>query len=296
MCALKSLFLSCCLGLSSLALHAQEPSVRTLFLAREAGQIAYDDSGGSGRLVVAIPGMGDLRAQYRFLRPQLIQAGYRVVTLDVRGQGESSAAWQDYSARALAGDVLALLDHLGVERALIIGNSFAAGVGLWAAQQRPTAIEGVAMLGPVLRDLPVSPWLKGIVQLGFAGPWRVHFWTYYWNSLFTLQTPADHAAYRERLQANLREPGRMAALRQMVELSKADTEALLGKVAVPLLVVMGSRDPDFDLPLAEAAWIASKTRAQVSIVKDVGHYPHVERPEIVLPLLMAFFERQKGAG
>ena len=59
--------------------------------AVHGGQIAYDDTGGNGSLILAIPGMGDLRSEYRLLRPLLAGAGYRVVTMDVRGFGATSA-------------------------------------------------------------------------------------------------------------------------------------------------------------------------------------------------------------
>ena len=45
------------------------------FLTIGTGSIAYEDSGGRGPLVVCVPGMGDVRAQYRFLAPALASAG-----------------------------------------------------------------------------------------------------------------------------------------------------------------------------------------------------------------------------
>ena len=59
----------------------------TRFLDVAGGRLAYDDTGGDGDLILAIPGMGDLRREYRHLRPALVAAGHRVVTLDVRGFG-----------------------------------------------------------------------------------------------------------------------------------------------------------------------------------------------------------------
>jgi hypothetical protein len=102
-------------------------ATETRFLAVDDGRIAYDDTGGNGPLILAIPGMGDLRSEYRLLRPALRRAGYRVVTMDVRGHGESSARWADYSAHAVGGDALALLAHLNAGPAVILGDSFAAG-------------------------------------------------------------------------------------------------------------------------------------------------------------------------
>ena len=66
--------------------------MNTEYLTVDAGRLAYDDQG-SGPLVICIPSMGDMRQEYRFLAPLLVEAGYRVVTLDVRGHGESSVKW-----------------------------------------------------------------------------------------------------------------------------------------------------------------------------------------------------------
>ena len=117
----------------------------TRFLAVDGGRIAYDDTGGNGPLIVAIPGMGDLRSQYRLVRPELEAAGYRVVTMDVRGFGETSAQWADLSAQAVGRDALALIDHLDAGPAVILGNSFAAGSALWAAHDAPERVSGVVL-------------------------------------------------------------------------------------------------------------------------------------------------------
>lgn len=263
----------------------------TQYLAVDGGRIAYDDTGGSGPLLIAVPGMGDLRSEYRALRPALRQAGYRVVTMDVRGFGESSAQWRDLSARAVGGDVLRLVEHLDAGPAVVLGNSFAAGSALWAAREAPQQVRGVALLGPIVRDGEPNWLMSTVVKLGFAGPWRVRFWMSYWHSLFPSRKPADHAQAAAALEANLREPGRMDALRTMVGLSKADTEAMLKDSRVPALVVMGSRDPDFKDARAEAEWLAQALRADSLLIDGAGHYPHLEHAELVLPTLLEFLRR-----
>jgi pimeloyl-ACP methyl ester carboxylesterase len=260
----------------------------TRFLAVDGGQIAYDDTGGAGPLILAIPGMGDLRSEYRLLRPVLQEAGCRVVTMDVRGHGETSARWVDYSAHAVGRDALALIDHLKAGPAVILGNSFAAGSALWAAHDAPAQVSGVVLLGPIVRDLTV-PWFAALaLKIGFAGPWRIWFWTTYWNSLFLTRKPADQDQMKAAITKNLRELGRMAALRAMIGLSKADTAAIIPQSQVPALVVMGTRDPDFPDAGAEARWLASELHAESLIIDGAGHYPHTEMPERVAPKLLSF--------
>ena len=267
----------------------------TCVLAVPGGSIAFDDTGGSGPLVVAIPGMGDLRTEYRHVRPALQAAGYRVVTLDVRGCGDTAAAWHDYSAHAIGRDALALIRHLGGGPAVILGNSFAAGAALWAAHEDAASVCGVVLLGPMVRDQPLSWWSRLMLAAGFAGPWRKRLWLGYRDSLFPTVKPPDHAAERGALARNLDEPGRMAALRTMIGLPKADTAAILPQVRVPALIVMGTKDPDFQDPVAEAHWLAAQLQATTLCIDGAGHYPHAEMPERVLPSLLAFLAARRLA-
>ena len=84
------------------------PSVHWMKL--HDGLIAFDDSGGNGPIVICVPGLGDLRQQYRFLAPRLASKGFRVITMDVRGHGASSVDWPDYSAAAVGADIVALIN------------------------------------------------------------------------------------------------------------------------------------------------------------------------------------------
>ena len=64
----------------------------TGFLDTDSGRIAYEVTG-EGPLVVLSHGISDRRQAYRFVAPQLAQAGYQVASADLRGHGESSLGW-----------------------------------------------------------------------------------------------------------------------------------------------------------------------------------------------------------
>lgn len=83
------------------------PIGATQYLERPGGRVAYDDTG-SGPLVIATPAMLDLRSELRFHRPLLVRAGFRVVTVDQRGIGETSGEWHAYDSVPLARDLIAL--------------------------------------------------------------------------------------------------------------------------------------------------------------------------------------------
>ncbi|MGW1402369.1 alpha/beta fold hydrolase, partial [Streptomyces sp. NPDC002405] len=80
----------------------------TEYLAVEGGTIAYEVAG-SGPLIVLAHGMGDSRAAYHAVIPPLVAAGHRVAAVDLRGCGESSVGWPDWSRTAIAGDLLAVI-------------------------------------------------------------------------------------------------------------------------------------------------------------------------------------------
>ena len=268
------------------------------YLDRPGGRIAYTDEG-SGPLIVMAPGFGDLREEYRFLAPRLIAAGYRVVTMDLRGHGQSSVGWADHSCAAMGSDMLALVAHLDAGPAILVGNSISGGSAAWAAAEAPDAVAGLVLIDPFARNVPVSWWkaalFKAIMHTAFVGPWAPAAWAGYYASLYPTAKPADFADYKARLVASLKEPGRMAALQAMMRTGRDDVEPRLGAIRAPALVVMGSRDPDFDDPAAEAATMARLVRGKAAMIDGAGHYPHAEMPEPTAQAILAFLG-QTAAG
>lgn len=269
-----------------------------LFLDRPGGRLAYTDEG-NGPLVVMAPGFGDFKEEYRFLAPKLAAAGYRAVTMDLRGHGQSSVGWEDHSCAALGGDMLALTAHLDAGPAILIGNSISGGAAAWAAAEAPDLVAGLVLIDPFARNVPISWWkaalFKAVMHTAFVGPWAPAAWAGYYASLYPTQKPADFADYKARLVASLREPGRMAALQAMMRTGREDVEPRLGAIRAPTLVVMGSRDPDFDDPAAEAATMAGLVHGKVAMIDGAGHYPHAEMPEVTAPAILAFLAETVGA-
>lgn len=258
----------------------------TQFLEVNDGKIAYD-SAGSGPLIIEIPGMGDLRAQYRFLTPQLVAAGYRVANMDVRGHGESGIRWPDYSVAGIGQDILALVRAMNAGPAILTGNSMAAGAAIWAAAEEPALVKALVLLDPAVRGEINSAYRLLLAAL-FARPWGPAAWISYFKSLFPTRRPADFTEYTAALKHNLSQPGRMEALHQMMIASKNASESRMSRVNSPTLVLMGTKDRDFKEPAEEARWVAGKLKGAYEMVEDAGHYPHVEMPEMVGPRIVEF--------
>jgi len=93
--------------------------------------------------------------------PVLAAAGYRVVRCDFRGFGDSPVADRPYGD---AGDVMDLLDHLGIERAALVGSSYGGQVALDVAATRPDAVTALVLLCSALPGHPPGPALRSFAE------------------------------------------------------------------------------------------------------------------------------------
>ena len=277
----------------------------TEFLSIDGGRIAYDATG-EGPLVVLAHGMGDMRSAYRFLAPRLVAAGFRVATTDLRGQGESSTGWASYTRTDVAGDLLALIRHLGGP-AVIVGHSFSGGAATIAAAQEPELVSAVVEIDPFTRAQKID--LGGLFRVGhhrkgmtllmravMSG--SMDLWARYLDHAFPGAKPADFAESVDAIRANLSENGRMAVMQKMGKSKPVDAGARLPDIRCPALVVMGTLDPDWADPKAEADGIVAEMPAglgTVAMIEGAGHYPHTQFPEEVAAVVLPFLKEHTGA-
>ena len=277
----------------------------TEFLDVEGGTIAYDVTG-AGPLVVLSHGMGDTRTAWRFMTPQLVAAGYRVAAPDLRGLGESSVGFPNYSHAETAGDLIALIRHLGGP-AVVVGHSYSGGVATIAAAREPELISGIVELDSFTRRQEVD--LVGLLRNGHhrKGMWlllragilgRVNLWARYLDHAYPVTKPADWDAQIAEMRANLSEPGRMKVLQAMGRSAPTDAGAALAGVRCPALVTAGSLDPDWADPQAEVDGIVAEMPAGIAtgtMIEGAGHYPHVQFPDRVVGLLRPFLKEHARA-
>jgi pimeloyl-ACP methyl ester carboxylesterase len=264
--------------------------VQTQYFKRPQGALAYSDYGGSGDLVLMLPGMGALRSEYRCLAPRLSQAGYHAITVDLRGHGESSVPWPSYDVPSVGGDILAMIEHLNVGPVHLICTSKAAGSGVWAAAEHPDYLRSLVLIGAFARQVKINPIMNALFWIMMHNPWRVQAWITYYGTIYPTHKPADFKEYLSQLKASLKQPGRFDAANDYGDASLQPAQERLEQVKAPTLVVMGTKDPDFPDPVAEGQFIAAKTGGRLELIKGAGHYPQTEMPEKTIPLVMDFLK------
>lgn len=115
-------------------------------------RLHYDEYGEGARPIVLVHGLLMNRRMFARLGPALAERGNRVICLDLLGHGDSAQP-EDlrlYSMPLFAEQVVALLDHLGLERAVVGGTSLGANVGLEMAVRHPDRVEALFVEMPVL--------------------------------------------------------------------------------------------------------------------------------------------------
>jgi pimeloyl-ACP methyl ester carboxylesterase len=150
-------------------------------------------------------------------------------------------------------------------------------------------VQGLVLLGPVLRDAPVvATVFRLLAPLLFNSLWGNGLWLSYYRSLYPVRKPADLESEVALLSAHLQaNKHNISNVRQLATASKHKVEAAveaLGKLTpqVPVVAFLGRKDPDYSDADEEAKWLqAAVPHATISVEDDCGHYPHLEDPEKV---------------
>ncbi|MFN7148034.1 MAG: alpha/beta fold hydrolase [Microthrixaceae bacterium] len=140
------------------------PAPRTASFVHRGRRLVYDDYGDGDRVVVYLHGLLLDAELNRGIAEALTAQGNRVVLLDLLGHGRSDRPTHasEYRIDRYADQVFALLDELGVERAVLGGLSLGANVSLFAATQQPDRVRGLVL------EMPVMEWAVPAAALLFV--------------------------------------------------------------------------------------------------------------------------------
>ena len=118
----------------------------------EGHRLVFDDYGSGDRPVLLMPGMLLSRKMQGPLAETLARDGYRVLSLDLLGHGDSDRPVEmwSYSMTIFGAQALALLDHLGIDKAVVGGTSLGANATLEAAVADQRRVQGMLIEMPVL--------------------------------------------------------------------------------------------------------------------------------------------------
>jgi len=213
---------------------------------------------GSGTPVILLHGGLGHSGNWGYQVPALMDAGYRAVVIDTRGHGRSTRDERPFTYQLLASDVLAVMDHLGLERAALVGWSDGACTALILSDTAPGRVAGVFFFACNMDPSGTKAFeLTPVVDRCFSR----HVKDYAQRS----PTPDQFEAFAEAV-------GLMQ--RTQPNYSAGD----LAKIQVPVTVVQAERD---EFIKREHAEYLSRTipGASLVILPEVSHFAPLQRPD-----------------
>jgi len=282
-------------------------------IATNGVDLAVDDSG-AGYPVVLVHGFPETSYSWRHVAPALRDAGFRVITYDLRGCGGSSGPEQidGYALTDQVGDLIGMLDRLGIERAAVVGHDWGSIIVYVAALRHPERISHVVSL-----NVPHLGWPAGFPAIGTIRERFADRLGYVLGFLPPGETEgrfeADPRAWLQRAYSGVAaspdfmtpdELGHytdsfMASgltgllnLYRNIDRNVADQADIAGAPLVqPSLLVTVDKDPVLPADLG-TGMSAYAPDLEIAHIADCGHWTQQEQPERVIDVLVGWMNRR----
>ncbi len=249
------------------------------------GELWAEDSGGDGLpLVLLHPGVGDSTLWDPVL--PALAARHRVIRYDARGYGRSPAPTASYS---LPRDLLAVLDHFGLERAVLVGNSTGGATSIDLALTAPERVAGLALIVPAVSgyDLAGAELYRDMGRLAEAGDMEgiVRLGLSLWGRAGG-GTPEADPVGAAHFRAVL--PAWFAAIGYLE--SEPAAVDRLGEITAPTALALGELDRPVVVEFNERMAAAIPGCRLVRLTGS-DHYPTLREPEAVTRLIEELYDR-----
>ena len=210
---------------------------------------------------------------------------FQVLRYDTRGHGASSVPAGDYSIAALARDVLALTDALGIEQFAFCGLSLGGMIGQWLAAEAPQRLTHLVLANTTSRltdPQPMEARRRAVLEGGMKAIENLVMGRFFSPSVVTSGSPQVESARRTLLSTNpVGYAGCCAAIRDM------DQTALLARIRVPTLIISG--DLDVGMPWDGHGAILSRDIEGSRLIRlPAAHISNLECPRSFSAALLDF--------
>lgn len=275
-------------------------------LGSDSIEIHYKEAGVGEPTLVLLHGFGASLFSWREVMAPLAE-NHRVIAFDrpafglterpLRGEWGTAAEWSrgiPYGAEAQADLTIALMDELGVEQAVLVGNSAGGAVSIITALKHPERVKALILISPAVYSggpNEAARWLLQTPQMQHIGPliarriqeWGIDFARSAWHNP-ALITDDIWQGYTAPLQIKNWD----RALWELTAASRANRlDERLNELTLPILVITG--DDDRIVPTAQSERLAQELpNARLTVIPACGHVAHEECPTPTLEAINQF--------
>ncbi len=235
--------------------------------------------------------------------PKFADEGFHVIAVDLIGFGFSEKpSWFDYKIASQARMISRLMDHLGIGKATLIGNSFGGAVASWLTLDYPERVEKLVLVDAVINDEPKHNAVfkvLGVPGLGETlSPFVIDSRAFLKIRMQgTLDKTNHHLITKDRLDSVLRPLKAADAHKALLttarnwDANRIEEDAHL--IGQPTLVIWG--DHDTVIPIENGEKLYDRIlNSRFVVFKDCGHVPQEEKPDMFTGVVLEFFRDRKG--
>jgi pimeloyl-ACP methyl ester carboxylesterase len=250
------------------------------YLVRDGVRLAYTESGSGSPPILLVHGW---TCDHSYFAPQAehFGANHRVVSVDLRGHGESDKPEQEYTMAGFADDLHWLCDQLGLEQPVVVGHSMGGVIAFEMAARHPDAVGAVvAVDSPLAPPDALASQIPSLVE-GLRSPAYQDVSRGFVSNMLFL--PTDDAERKARIVDGMATAPQYVMASAMECIFSCDTGAAAAGCKAPALLINAAA------PLADVARL-QKLCPHIMIGQTVGagHFNQLEVPEQVNAMIERF--------
>jgi pimeloyl-ACP methyl ester carboxylesterase len=240
---------------------------------------------------------------WRTVAPQLADEGFHVVAVDLIGFGYSDKpAWFDYKITSQARMISRFMDRLGIGRATVVGSSYGGAVAMTLALDYAERVEKLVLVDAVINDEAKNHPILKLARIRGVGevitPFLVDSKAFMKIRMQGTLAPANHHLItKDRIESVIRplhaKDGHNAVLQagRNWDANRIETDAHL--INHPTLIIWGEEDTVIPIHNGETLY-RSILNSRFVVLKNCGHVPQEEKPDLFIALVSGFAHDKKG--
>jgi 3-oxoadipate enol-lactonase len=256
------------------------------------GEIFYVDAGVSKDAPIVL--IHGFPFNHEMWDPQIetLQKQFRVIAYDLRGHGKSGVGDGQYTLEFFVDDLLGLLDHLGIERAVLCGLSMGGYIALRAVERNPERVRGLILADTQAKADSNEAKLRRAAAIKSVKANGVNVYAEgFVKSVFAPQTLTNNKAAVEKIRRIIQSNSSLGICGALLALaSRTDTTEALSDIKVPTLILVGEHDLSTP-PSASKEMHNTIPNSEIHVIPNAAHLSNLENSEGFNKHLLDFLER-----